>query len=144
MIEKLKEKILEIREPRRTEKGNFRHKLEDIIIIGLCTVISNGEDYEDMEIFGIANEEWLREKLKLELPNGIPRPIIFERVYEALKPEELSKYLNECIEAKRPEREVVPIDGKTLKNSGSAEKTALHVVSVWASESQITLADKRT
>jgi len=141
MVEKLKEKIGEISEPRRTFKGNIRHKLEDIIIIGLCAVISNGEDYEDMEIFGIANEEWLREKLRLELPNGIPSKITFERVYEALKPEELSKYLNECLEAKRPEREVTPIDGKTLKGSKNGDKAALHVVSVWASETQITLGE---
>jgi len=93
MIEKLKAKIVEISEPRRTEKGNLCHKLEDIMIIGLCTVISNGGDYEDMEIFGQENEEWLREKLGLELPNGIPNKITFERVYEALKPEEVSKYM---------------------------------------------------
>ena len=38
-IAKLKEEIKNIREPRRTGYGNIRHKLEDIIIIGLCTVI---------------------------------------------------------------------------------------------------------
>ena len=141
MIEKLKRKIGEISEPRRTSKGNYRHKLEDIIIIGLCTVISNGEDYEDMEIFGISQEEWLREVLKLELPNGIPCKMTFERVYEALKPGELSKYLNDCIEVKRVAREVTPIDGKTLKGSKNGEKSALHIVSVWASESQITLGE---
>ena len=37
-IEKLKEEITKIKEPRRTGYGNIRHKLEDIIIIGLCTV----------------------------------------------------------------------------------------------------------
>lgn len=140
MIEKLKENIGKISEPRRTEKGNLRHKLEDILIIGLCTVISNGEDYEDMEIFGQRREDWLREVLKLELPNGIPASITFERVYEALNPQEVSKYLNECIEVKRVEREVVPVDGKTLKGSKNGEKSALHVVNVWASETGITLA----
>ena len=141
MIKKLKENIGKISEPRRTEKGNLRHKLEDIMIIGLCTVISNGEDYEDMEIFGQENEEWLREKLELELPNGIPRSITYERVYEALKPEEVSQYLSECMEIKRESREVTPIDGKTVKGSRTGEKRALHVVSVWASEAQITLAE---
>jgi len=137
----MKEKISKIREPRRTDKGNFSYKLEEIIIIGICSIISNGTDYEDMEIFGKANEEWLKEKLGLELRNGIPRKITFERVYEALKPEELSEYLTECIEVKRERREVTPIDGKTLKGSRNGKKEALHVVSVWASESQLTLGE---
>ena len=38
-IEKLKEEIKNIQEPRRTRYGNVQHKLEDIIIIGLCTLI---------------------------------------------------------------------------------------------------------
>ena len=107
----------------------------------MCTILSNGEDYEDMEIFGLEREGWLREKLKLELPNGIPTRITFERIYEALNPKEVSKYLNECIEVKRSEREVLPVDGKTLKGSKNGENSALHVVNVWASETGITLAE---
>ena len=48
-IEELKMGIKNIREPRRTGYGNIRHKLEDIIIIGLCTVICGGEDFTDIE-----------------------------------------------------------------------------------------------
>ena len=51
-IEELKMGIKKIKEPRRTGYGNIRHKLEDIIIIGLCTVICGGEDFADMEAFG--------------------------------------------------------------------------------------------
>ena len=51
-IEELKEGIRNISEPRRTGYGNIRHKLEDIIIIGLCTIICGGEDFADMEAFG--------------------------------------------------------------------------------------------
>ncbi len=36
-IERLKEGIKNISE-RRTKYGNVKHKLEDIIIIGLCTI----------------------------------------------------------------------------------------------------------
>lgn len=38
-INKLKEEIKNITEPRRVSYGNIRHKLEDIIVIGLCTII---------------------------------------------------------------------------------------------------------
>jgi hypothetical protein len=68
-IEKLKSEIKEIEDPRR-KWGNLRHKFEDILIIRLCSIISCGEDFKDMEDFGNDREEWLR--CFLELPNGIP------------------------------------------------------------------------
>ena len=36
----------------KDKRGHILHKLEDIIIIGLCTVICGGEDFPDMEEFG--------------------------------------------------------------------------------------------
>ena len=51
-IEELREKLQEVEDPRRTSKGNIRHKLEDIIIIGMCSLICNGNDVSDMEDFG--------------------------------------------------------------------------------------------
>ena len=50
-IEKLKTNVKKIKDPRRTIYGNLRHKLEDVII-GLLSLISMGEDFVDMEIFG--------------------------------------------------------------------------------------------
>ena len=51
-IERLKEEIKNIQKPRRTRYGNIRHKLENIIVIGLCTLICGGEDFADTEVFG--------------------------------------------------------------------------------------------
>ena len=94
-IKKLKEEIQKVSEPRRTTYGNIRHKLEDIIIIGLCTVICGGEDFADMEEFGKSRKEYLAEFL--ELPNGIPDSDTFRRVFEKLNPSELSSCLNNWI-----------------------------------------------
>ena len=89
-IQQLKEGISAISDPRR-KYGNLRHKLEDIIIIGLLSTICLGEDFADMEEFGTEREDWLRSFL--ELPNGIPDSDTFRRVFERLKPDELSKCL---------------------------------------------------
>jgi hypothetical protein len=76
------------RNSRPTSKlGNIRHKLEDIIIIGLCSVMSCGEDFVDMEEFGKDREEWLSSFL--ELPHGIPDSDTFRRVYERIEPKAL-------------------------------------------------------
>ena len=78
---------------RRTKYGNIRHKFEDIIIIGLCTVIYGGEDFADMEEFGKTRKEFLAKFL--ELPNGIPDSNTFKRVFERINPSELSVCLND-------------------------------------------------
>lgn len=90
-INKPKENLRGIEDPRR-RWGNLRHKLEDILIIGLCTVICCSKDFVDMEDFGIDREEWLREFL--ELPNGIPDSDTFRRVFERVNPKALSQSLN--------------------------------------------------
>lgn len=79
-IESLKEEIKNIKEPRQTRYGNIRHKLEDILIIGLYTVIYGGEDFIDMEEFGKSHREFFAKFL--ELPNGISDSDTFRRVFE--------------------------------------------------------------
>ncbi|MDR2632856.1 MAG: transposase family protein [Treponema sp.] len=57
-IGRLKEKLEGIADPRR-QWGNLRHKLEDILVIGLVTLVCDGEDFEDMEAFGREREQEL-------------------------------------------------------------------------------------
>lgn len=135
----LKETLITITEPRRISYGNIRHKLDDIIIIGLCTVICGGEDYNDMEAFGLEREEWLR--TFLELPNGIPDSDTFRRLFERLNPTELSECLYDWLDIEREKRSVVAVDGKTIRGSGNSTHKAYHVVSAFVAENQITLGE---
>ncbi|MCL2083403.1 MAG: transposase family protein, partial [Oscillospiraceae bacterium] len=82
-INNQKEELRKIPDPRR-QWGNLRHKLDEVLIIGLCSVICYGQDFEDMEDFRKDREDWLREFL--ELPNGIPGHDTFRRVFERLNP----------------------------------------------------------
>lgn len=138
-IETLKDKIQYITEPRRTTHGNIRHKLEDIIIIGLCTIICGGEDFNDMEEFGKEREEFLSSFL--ELPNGIPDSDTFRRLFEKLDPTELSNVLTDWLEAEFAGRCVVAVDGKTIRGSANERHKAYHVVSAFIAENQITLRE---
>ena len=138
-IEKLKEEIKNIQEPRRTGYGNIRHKLEDIIIIGLCTIICGGEDFADMEAFGKSRQKYLAKFL--ELPNGIPDSDTFRRVFEKLNPSELSSCLINWISVERNSRGTVAIDGKTICGSGNNKHRAYHVVSAFVAENQLTLGE---
>jgi hypothetical protein len=134
-IKELKENLRGIKDPRR-EWGNKRHKLEDILIIGLCTIICCGEDFVDMEEFGNDRKEWLA--TFLEIPNGIPDSDTFRRVFERVDPNALAKSLNEWLEAEQsPGGRSVNIDGKTIRGSKSKSLAARHVVSAWVEETGI-------
>lgn len=141
-IEELRARLAKVEDPRRTDRGNIRHKLEDIIIIGLCTLICDGEDYADMEEFGKQREEWLRQFL--ELPNGIPDSDTFRRVFERLKPEALSECLYDWLSCNRKEGSIIAIDGKTIRGSGNKSHKAYHVVSAFVAENELTLGEVTT
>ena len=61
------------------------HLLKDILFIAFCTILSNGEDFEDMVEFGHQRRDWLEEIL--ELPNGIPSHDTLNRVLQLVEPE---------------------------------------------------------
>ena len=138
-IEELKGRLKSLDDPRRTNRGNYRHKLEDIIIIGLCSVMCGGEDFVDMENFGKEREEFLRKFL--ELPNGIPDSDTFRRLFEKLNPEDLSERLVNWLEIELPERCVIAVDGKTIRSSQNKEHKAYHIVSAFVADNHITLGE---
>jgi predicted transposase YbfD/YdcC len=134
----LKERLDGIEDPRR-EWGNLRHKLADILVIALCSTLSCGEDFIDMEEFGRDREEWLREFF--ELPNGIPDSDTFRRVLERVDPGALSRCLSEWLESARESGRQVRLDGKTICGSGNSSHKAYHVVSAWVGENALTLGE---
>lgn len=141
-IEELKARLAKVEDPRRTDRGNIRHKLEDIIIIGLCTLICDGSDFSDMEEFGKQRQELLEQFL--ELPNGIPDSDTFRRVFEHLNPEALSECLYDWLSSNRKEGSVIAVDGKTIRGSANKSYKAYHVVSAFVTENQITLGEITT
>lgn len=98
-ITNLKTALTKIQDPRRTSKGHILHNLEDILIIGLCTLICNGSDFIDMEEFGNALKQCLQNFL--ELPNSIPYSDTFRRVFERINPKALSKCLYDWLSYNR-------------------------------------------
>lgn len=129
----------DIKDPRidRTKLHNFL----DIIALGILGVMAGAQGFEEIEDFGKAHKEWLKQYLGLE--NGIPSHDTISRVYQALNPQVFQKaFLNWITKIKRliPET-VVPIDGKTLRGSHQRSKgiKGLHVVSAWSCANGLSL-----
>jgi predicted transposase YbfD/YdcC len=117
------------------------HKLLDIIIIAICGTICGADGWVAIEQFGKAKEAWL--KTILELPNGIPSHDTFGRVFRHLDPVEFERCFFEWVQSISGKVEgVIAIDGKKLRHSydKASGKKALHMVSAWAAENRLVLA----
>lgn len=135
-------RLKDLDDPRVT--GRCDHVLVDILVIALCAVMAGAEGWDDIEGWGEANEERLRQYL--ELRNGIPGHDTIRRVFEALDPKRLEAVLLEWIGHVCPVLGgVIAIDGKSVRGSGSAcrGQRALHVVSAYVSEIGLVLGQQR-
>jgi len=118
-----------------------RHQLFDIIGIVICGVICGCKTWEEIAIYGRKKAEWL--STFLELPNGIPSKDTFRRGFARIKPSAFQTCFRDWTQALAASLGVkqIAIDGKTVRRSHDrgAGKTALHLVSAWATAQQLTL-----
>lgn len=116
-----------------------RHKLIDILTIGLCTLLAGGESFTQMEFYGRLKEDWL--KTFLELPNGIPSHDTINRVFSAIDPHAFLECFVDWVRGICPNLsdEVVAIDGKALRRASNEGDSIPYIVSAWATESGLVL-----
>jgi predicted transposase YbfD/YdcC len=129
--------LQEIEDPRISRAR--KHNLSDILFIALCTVICGGETFEDMELFGRAKEDWLRNYL--ELPNGIPSHDTFNRVFQLLAPKTFQECLIHWTQNVRAaiNGEIVAIDGKAQRRARNKNQNLHYIVNAWAGENRLLL-----
>jgi predicted transposase YbfD/YdcC len=133
----------QVEDPRvdRTKK----HRLQDSIILAICGVICGADGWVEIEEFGRAKEAWFTELLAL--PNGIPSHDTFGRVFAHLDPKQFEANFFHWVQGiSKTVKGVIAIDGKTLRRSHDQAqgKKALHLVSAWAVENRLVLAQLAT
>jgi predicted transposase YbfD/YdcC len=116
-----------------------RHKLIDVLVIGLCSTLTGGEGFNDMALFGDIKFDWL--KGFLELPHGIPSHDTFNRVFSALDPHHFLECFVQWVQGICPALagDVIAIDGKALRRALDEGTPIPYIVSAWASENGLTL-----
>jgi len=128
---------------------NRRHLLSDLVVICIMAVIAGAEGPRAIGLWAKSNADWL--KGRLQLPNGVPAHDTIGRVLMALKPAAFQACFENWIRRlaanrKDGEREIIAIDGKTLRRSHdrAAGLGPLCVVSAWAVRSGISLGQLAT
>lgn len=126
-------------DPRR-DTANKRHHLTDILTIATCAVIGGCDSWEAIAEYGQTKEEFFGRFLGL--PNGIPSPDTFARVFAKLDPAAFAERFGRWMAAACEATGLVPIaiDGKSARRARQATATGcLTLVSAWASENRLTL-----
>lgn len=125
---------------------NKRHKLIDIIIITIVSVIAGANTWEQIEEYAVSKKSWF--KTFLELPHGIPSHDTIARVFAVIATDEFKESFLSWIQsvALITKGQVIAIDGKTLRGSydKSSSKAAIHMVSAWGTANGIVLGQVKT
>src|SRR5438552_6529693 len=128
------ERFQTLEDPRieRTKK----HLLLDILVISVCTLLTGGEGFQDMELFGKSKHAWLQ--TFLALPHGIPSHDTFGRVFARLNPQRFQACFLSWTQAvaQLTQGTLVSLDGKTLRASfdRATASSPLHMLSAWCSD----------
>lgn len=137
-------KLTEPRQP-----GKIKHLLNEILFMVALAVISGCEDFDDIAFFANKKKGWLSTFLKL--PGGIPSHDTFNRVLCALDPSQFEQAFIDwisCYKDQLPqtdEKDVIPIDGKTICNSKDTfnGQKAVHMVSAMSTKYGLILGQKK-
>ncbi len=122
-----------------------KHRLSDILLIGLCTYLSNGQDYEDMVLF--AQTKGAQLPHLLDLPAGVPSHDTFNRVFQLLAPDLLGGLLQQHgheLLGLLAEKQIC-LDGKKLKGVSPRSKgnQGLFIVNAWVAENRLCIGQRK-
>ena len=113
-----------------------KHLLLDILVIAVCTLLTGGEGFQDMELFGKSKRAWLH--TFLALPHGIPSHDTFGRVFARLNPQRFQECFLSWTQAvaQLTKGALVSLDGKTVRASfdRATASSPLHMLSAWCSD----------
>jgi len=123
--------------------GMVIYPLDELLFATLVGVVCGADDWEGVEEVATGALDWLRGFLPFA--NGIPTAQTLRKVFRLLDSEALQRGFAAWAASLRVEaREVIAVDGKTLRGSKTSPdgKGALHLVSAYATEAGLVLAQR--
>ena len=133
--------IPDYRQPWKVE-----HKLSDILLLTICAVISGAEGWEDIEDFGKAHLDFLKQYGDFE--HGVPVHDTIARVVACINPKKFHEcfinWMRDCHSSENGD--IIAIDGKTLRRSydKSRRRGAIHMISAFSTMNSLVLGQIKT
>jgi predicted transposase YbfD/YdcC len=123
--------------------GMVTYPLDEVLLATLVGVVCGADDWDGVEEVATGALDWLRSFLPFK--NGIPTAQTLRKVFRLLDAQALQRGFAAWAASLRAEaREVIAVDGKTLRGTKTSPdgKGALHVVSAYATEAGLVLAQR--
>ena len=123
--------------------GMVTYPLDEVLLATLVGVVCGADDWEGVEEVATGALDWLRAFLPFS--SGVPTGQTLRKVFRLLDTEALQRGFAAWAASLRAEaREVIAVDGETLRGTKTSPdgKGALHVVSAYATEAGLVLAQR--
>lgn len=121
------------------------HSLETIITVALVAMICGADEWVEIEEFGNAKLDFFQNHFGIA-NNGIPSHDTFGRVFSLLDPTAFQASFRAYTHQLSEHIKTLNIDGKTMRGSHNTyqDQSSKHIVSAWANESRLVLAQLAT
>lgn len=135
------DKFDSIEDPRSSR--NQLYTVSEILLVTLCAVICGAEGWCDVERYGKAKIDYLRQYL--DYNNGAPSDDTIRRFFRNINVAELEKLFKEWVEnlVKKDDIKVIALDGKSSRHSFDGDGNMLHMISAFATEARIVLGQEK-
>ena len=121
------------------QPGKVVYPLPEILLLVLLATLSGSEGFTDIALFG--KERLALLQRFLPFANGTPSHDQLGAVFAGLDSDALqNRFVAWMASRARTPAQLVALDGKTARRSRSASKRALHVVSAFATQERLVLA----
>lgn len=121
--------------------GNHKkHHFGEVLFMSVTAMLCGMNSFSDIAEFVEIQIDWF--KKWIQMPNGIPTGQTFSNIFQIIDPKSFNDCLTQHIKSLFPElaKQVIAIDGKTLRGSHGLKTDHEHCVSAWAQQSGVTLA----
>lgn len=117
--------------------GRVLHPLPEVLLVALCAMVSDCEDFTDMGHFARSQLDWLRQFTPLR--HGPPSHDVFRNVFHALQPELLVEIMELWVG--ELEGKHVAIDGKVSRGAkdSTTGRSTLHILRAWVGEASLSV-----
>ena len=118
-----------------------RYGLREIIVMAICAVLCGADDWVEVADWCEDEGEWL--KGFLDLPHGTPSHDTFGDVFRVLDPDVFESCFREWIGGLvGVVKDIIALDGKTVRGSKDGSIPPLHLVSAYATSLGLTLGQE--